>query len=286
MSKLGFIGFGAMGSRIVKNFLLAGHEVKGFNRDSEKVKAISGVELVDSPAAAAAGVDVVFVMVRDDEASRQVWTDPDHGVLSAIDNKTIAVDLSTLSLAWTKELGVIMSERNLAFLEAPVVGTRPQADQKQLVVLSAGEKEALDTVKPILETTAAKVVPLQERGQGAALKLVINTLFGTQSIVFAEMTQTMRKLGFSDEAIMNILPELPVTAPIMKMMLNLMTEKRFDPLFPIDLVEKDFGYAEELIASQGVQPLITKACREIYQQAKDHELGDKNISAIIALYHS
>lgn len=286
MKKIGFIGFGAMGARIVKNLLDAGYEVKGFNRSIEKVREIEGVEVVESPGDAALGVDIVIVMVRDDVASRAVWLEPNSGILNQIDPKTIAIDMSTLSVKWCKELACKVAEKGVPFLEAPVVGTRPQAEAKQLVVLAGGSNKVCDSVKPILRSTASKVVNVGMHGDGAALKLVINSLLGIQTLAFAELIQALRNSGYSDEKIGTILPELPVTSPSMKMMLNLLLEGKFNPLFPIELVEKDFCYSRDFIQGEGLRPLLVDSVQKIYQLACDEGLGGENISGIINLYRN
>ena len=284
MKKIGFIGFGAMGSRIVQHFLEAGYTVKGYNRDQSKVTAMDGVESVASPRAAATDVDIVVAMVRDDQASESVWLDSEFGAIHAIKPGTVAVEMSTLSVAHTKSLSRKFKKQDIEFLEAPVVGTRPQAEAKQLTVLAAGSTKGFTKAEPLLQTIAAKVLHLGESGMGASLKLVINTLFGIQTVAFAEMTATLRSNGYSDEKIRAILPELPVTSPIMKMVLGLIMENKFDPLFPIELVEKDFHYGKELIAANGLRPLMTEATQKIFQLALEEGLGNLNITGVAKLY--
>ena len=284
MSRIGIVGFGAMGSRIAKNLIEAGHEVKGYNRNPQKVESVAGVQLVGSPSQAADNVECLIVMVRDDAASQWAWTDPQDGILQSLAKDTVAIDMSTLSYAWVAELSQQMQTLGYEFLEAPVGGTRPQADAKQLTVLCAGSESAFLKAKGTLDATAGKMLFLGESGRACALKLVINSLFGIQTLAFAEMTQALRKVGFDDSLIAKILPELPVTSPIMKMMLTLMMEGNFTPQFPIELVAKDFDYSRDFVSSLGLRPLMSESARDIFKLAEKEGLGDRNISAAIRLF--
>lgn len=284
MKKIGFIGFGAMGSRIARNLVKAGYEVKGFNRNQAKVTAVSGVQLVESPAAAARDADLLIVMVRDDEASQAVWMHPETGVLSAINATTIAVDMSTLSHTWAAELNQKMQERDLKFLEAPVLGSRPQAEAGELVVLAAGDADAFATVEPVFQVLSAKSSFLGQGGHAAILKLAINSLFAVQTAVFAETLEILRRAGIAEEKIMGILPNIPITSPAMKIALAAMQERKFDPLFPIELVEKDLGYGQGLLESLSVSPSLIAAARQVFAEAREKGFGNHNITGILQLF--
>lgn len=286
MKKIAFIGLGAMGSRIVKNLIESGNELTVYNRNKEKALEFEplGARIADTPKEAIKNNEIIMTMVTDDNASRSIWLDENSGIIDAIGQDQVAIDLSTLSIKYTKELASEFSKRELKFLEAPVVGTRPQAEQKQLVVLSAGAKQGYEVVQNVLSLISAKNIYLGESGKAASLKLYINSLFGIQAVAFAELTQALRGSGFDDELINKIVPELPITSPIMKMLLGLMMEDKFSALFPIDLVEKDFGYAEEFVSESGLTPIITKASRAAYKRAQEAGFGGDNISGVIQIY--
>jgi hypothetical protein len=94
MSKVGFLGLGAMGSRMPANILKAGHTVTVWNRSPEAAEALvaSGARRASSPKEAAEGGDFVFVMVRDDKASQNVWLDATNGALAGMRSGAVAIE--------------------------------------------------------------------------------------------------------------------------------------------------------------------------------------------------
>ena len=130
MNKIAFLGLGAMGLRMAANLVNAGHSVTVWNRDPAKAapRAALGAGIAGTPKAAAGGAEIVIAMVRDDEASRRVWLDPETGALGWLGRHAIAVESSTLSVGWVKALAAAAGERGISFLDAPVVGSRPQAE--------------------------------------------------------------------------------------------------------------------------------------------------------------
>ena len=113
MSKTAFIGLGAMGTRMAANLLKAGHEVTVFDRSPEKAEklASSGAKTAASPREAAEGNEFVFTMVPSDEVSKEVWLDADNGALAGMDSKAVAIESSTVTPAWARELGGAISKR-------------------------------------------------------------------------------------------------------------------------------------------------------------------------------
>ncbi len=152
------LGLGAMGSRMAAGIAAAGFDLTVWNRSSEAARALSQnlpgatpVTVAPTIAEAVGSADVVFSMVADDEASRTVWLDPDHGALAAMPRTAVAVEVSTVTRDMTTELGREAEARGVAFLEAPVVGSRPQAEAGALLTLVGGDGAILDRVRPVLE---------------------------------------------------------------------------------------------------------------------------------------
>ena len=122
MKNVAFLGLGAMGIRMAANILKAGHQVTVWNRTPSKAEelVINGAKLADTPRQAAQDADFIIAMVRDDNASKEVWLAPDTGAFDSMKKGAIAIDSSTLSVSWVKELNQHASERNIPFIEAPV----------------------------------------------------------------------------------------------------------------------------------------------------------------------
>lgn len=145
MSSVAVLGLGSMGSRMAANLIKAGHSVTVWNRSPQATAALAsqGASVARTAKEAAGAADFVIAMLRDDEASRQVWLDPEDGALAGMRSSSIAIESSTLTPNWVRELARAMTESNVAFLEAPVSGARAQAEAGQLVyhVVRRGDAE-------------------------------------------------------------------------------------------------------------------------------------------------
>jgi 3-hydroxyisobutyrate dehydrogenase len=159
MSKVTVLGMGAMGSRMALSLLKAEHEVTVWNRNRHKTESLvqAGAKVADTPRTAVKNADFVISMVRDDEASKQVWLNSETGALLGLPKNAVAIESSTLTVAWIKELAQQFSDRQIAFLDAPVAGTLPQADAAQLIYFVGGDVEIFTKAQPILETMGGKL---------------------------------------------------------------------------------------------------------------------------------
>jgi 3-hydroxyisobutyrate dehydrogenase len=138
-TKITVLGLGAMGSRMAGNLLKAGHSITVWNRTpaAAAVLVSAGAKQAATPKEAVAGSDFVIAMVRDDEVSRELWLSPETGALAGMVESAVAIESSTLTPNWVRGLGAAVEKRGYAFLEAPVAGSRPQAEAGQLVYLVA-----------------------------------------------------------------------------------------------------------------------------------------------------
>jgi 3-hydroxyisobutyrate dehydrogenase-like beta-hydroxyacid dehydrogenase len=276
------LGLGAMGSRMAHNLLKAGHAVTVYNRSPEPALALEreGATRASTPRAAATGADVVMSMVADDTAARAVWLDAEHGAVHGLGAGSIAIESSTVTPAWVQELNAEVSSRGAAFLDAPVVGSRPQAEAGQLIYLVGGDEATFERAKPVFQTSCGFIHHVGPVGQGMALKLAVNALFGIQVAAVAELLGLLQKSGVPEARAAAILNELPVTSPAVKGALASMVGRHFAPLFPIDLVEKDFRYALETAREVGSSVPTTQAVHDVYVKAQRAGGGADHITGI------
>jgi 3-hydroxyisobutyrate dehydrogenase len=279
---IAFLGFGAMASRLVQNLINAQYSVTVYNRTADKLKPFldQGVTYAATPRGAAERADIVISMVTDDQASRSVWLHPKTGALLGLKQDAVAIESSTLTVDWVKELAGVIG--GAAFLDAPVVGSRPQAEAGKLIYLVGGAAETLSQVQPVLSSAGAAMVQhVGSVGQGMAMKLAVNMLFGVQVAALAEAIAMLKQQGIPADKAMACLGELPVTSLAAKVAGSLMVADQHAPLFPIALVEKDFRYT--LQSTRVVLP-TAKAVQAVYQMAIDHGLGEQNITAVAHLF--
>jgi 3-hydroxyisobutyrate dehydrogenase len=286
MTKIAFLGLGAMGSRMAANLAKAGDDVTVWNRDAAKAEAFckAGGSMAGTPAAAATGADMVFSMVTDDEAARTVWLDARTGALQAMKPGAIAIECSTVSPAWTQELGAAVAGKGASLIDAPVAGSRPQAEAGQLVFMVGGDAAAFARAEPVLAPLAAKVMHVGKLGQGAVLKLAVNALFAAQLESVAELLGFLSRNGFRAEQAAELLGAFPIVAPPIAGAAKMMASKSTTPLFTIDLIEKDLGYIIDTAKASGADLPGAASARAAFRQAQGRGLGQSNVSGLAAVF--
>ncbi len=286
MANIAFIGLGAMGSRMAAHLVKAGHNVSVWNRDPARAEAFcqqGGMRAVD-PRAAAQEADFVFSMVTDDAAARAIWLDPKSGAAGALKSGAVAVECSTVTPAFIRELGRAIAAKAAHLLDAPVSGSRPQAEGAQLVFMVGGSADAFAIAAPVLESLAAKVMHVGQLGQGAVLKLAINALFAVQLEGVAEILGFLARNGFSREQAAELIGRFPILAPPIAGAAKMMAAKNNAPLFTIDLIEKDLRYVFETAKASGAELPGAANARAAFRKAQDMGLGDSNVSGLAAVF--
>lgn len=280
------LGLGAMGSRISSNLLAAGFSVTVWNRSSEACRPLEalGARIAESPAAAAELCDFVVSLVRDDEASHSIWLDPERGALRALKPETVAIESSTLSMRHAKVLFDAFRRKGLRLLDAPVVGSRPQAEARQLTYLVGGSEPDFERARPVFQASSGNVIRMGPNGSGFATKLIVNALYGTQVAALAELLGLAKQLALSDGSLANALASTPVLSPAAKGALLSMTSRNFSPNFPVELTSKDLSYAVAANIDSARSLPVTSAVLEVFRGAIDAGLGSKNLTAVFELY--
>lgn len=282
MTNVAIIGLGAMGSRMAMRLLQAGHAVTVSSRQRSRAQVLeaAGATWGGSPREAAARAEVVLAMVTDDEASRQVWLHEAHGALHGLRPGAIAVEQSTLSPAWVEALESEATRHGAAFVAAPVIGSRPQAEAGQLVVLAGGPATAVAAIDPVVRAMAAAVHPLPSPAVAMRLKLAVNALFAAQVAAWAEVLGMLARAGVTAEAAAELLLGTPVASPALRGAVLAIVAQRFEPQFPIALVHKDLQCFVDAARSVEAQVPTVTAVRDAYAHALAAGHGDANITAI------
>ena len=285
-TRVAVLGLGAMGSRMATRLINAGHQVTVWNRSA--ATTVSLVELgaiaADTPFTAASGVDFAIGMVRDDEASRDVWLNPECGALAGMKPGAIAIESSTLTVGWVETLAQHCRKRHISFLDAPVAGTRPQAEAGQLIYIVGGEDAIVDRAMPLLQVMGQAVHHAGAIGHGAAVKLAINTLFGAQVALIAELRSLLKNSDVNEQKAFEIVAATPICSPAAAVAANAMTSSRFAPLFPIELVEKDLGYIAQLAKQNHSRTPISETTRHVFETAMLNGYSNDNITGVAQLY--
>ena len=281
MSKVAFIGLGAMGSRMAMNLHAAGHTLRVFNRDKAKAKpfADKGIEVCESPAAAVKGAEFVCSIVSDDLATRKVMLG-DQGAVQAAAPGTIILDSSTNTPAMSREVAFDARARGVIYLDAPVSGSLAQAQGKELVFLVGGDKAAFDKAKPVMEAMGKMVRRIGDSGAGATLKLINNMMSASLTAAIAEAAQMAEAANLDRDAALEVLSEGAAGSRLMKTKLPKMFKRDFSPQFQLELMEKDLRYFLALASEVDRPAPIASLVRSQYQAAKRAQLGKLDSCAV------
>jgi len=281
MSTVAFIGLGAMGSRMAMNLHAAGHKLRVYNRDRAKTKPFidKGIEVCDSPAAAAKGAEFVCSIVSDDTATREVMLGA-AGIVGAAAAGTIILDSSTNTPAMAREVAKAAAAKGVVYLDAPVSGSIMQAQGKELVILVGGDKAAFDKAQPVLLAMGRMVRRIGDTGAGATLKLINNMLSASLITAVAEAAQMAEAAHLDLDATMEVLGEGAAGSRVMKTKLPKMLKRDFSPQFQLELMDKDLRYFLALAQELDRPAPLASLVRSQFQAARRAQLGKLDSCAV------
>src|SRR5690242_12859609 len=259
MVRTGFIGLGAMGSRVVKRLLDAGHTVVGYNRTKAKAQWLldAGMEWRDTPRAVAEAVDVVFTMVTNTAALEQVFHGPD-GILAGLSAGKVYVDMSTVSPAASREFAKQVAAKNASMLDSPVSGSVITLEQGKLSLMVGGEKAVFEQVLPLLQDIGPKVNYVGHNGQAVLMKIAINLNLAVQLLGFSEGLLLAEKGGIPREAAHEAMLNSVIASPSLAYRTPFILEEPEEAWFDVNMMQKDTRLALEMGVALDV-PLPTTA---------------------------
>ena len=280
---VGWIGLGAMGSRMARRLLEAGYSLTVYNRETAKRQpfAQAGAKIADSPRQVAEQSQIVFSSLTNDAVVEQVYGGPD-GVLAGAQPGALLVEMSTILPATVQHLAQQAQAKDVAFLDAPVSGSTPQAEAGQLVVLAGGNEHDFQRAQPLFEAIGKGSFLVGPVGQGAAMKLVVNTLLGLGLQALAEALALGERSGLTRETLLDVLSQTAHVSPGQKGKMENVRRDDYPAQFPMRLLHKDFGLALDQAEKLNVPLPMTAAAQQMFalQTARD---GEADCSAIIRL---
>jgi 3-hydroxyisobutyrate dehydrogenase len=284
MTRVAFNGLGAMGAGMTRRLLSAGQELVVYNRTPHAAELLvqAGARVAATPAEAAQNADVIITMVSDDCASREVWTG-EHGALDAAQPGAILIDSSTITPHWARELAAAAQQRGFEFLDAPVTGSRPQAQSGELLFLVDGAAETLEKARPVLQPMSRGIIHFGPAGAGATMKLINNFLCGVQAAGLAEALAWIERSGLQRAAALSILTEGAPGSPLVRGLAVRMGTSS-DVNFRLELMAKDLTYAHSEAARAGVELSMGAAALNRFEEAVGAGLGNRDLSAVSEIF--
>jgi 3-hydroxyisobutyrate dehydrogenase len=203
---VGFIGLGAMGSRMAGVLLDAGHRVTGYDRVEAALSALEaqGGKAAASVAEACGGADVLVLMVVNADQAKGVLFD--GGALDALPKDAVVMSCVTMPAESAREIGGRVEEAGRLFLDAPVSGGTGGAEKGALTFMVAGPDAAYEKAAPLLDAMGKNIFRLGDTpGAGSTMKMVHQLAAGCNLAVAAEVMSMGAHLGLDPAQVLEVL---------------------------------------------------------------------------------
>ena len=261
-----FIGLGVMGHPMAGHLARAGHHVTVYNRTAAKAQqwnAEYGGQAAATPKAAAAGADIVFTCVGNDDDLRAVVLG-DAGAFAGMKRDAILVDHTTASAAIARELAALARERGLQFIDAPVSGGNLGAVNGTLTVMCGGEAAAFSSIQPVAMAFSNAVTLLGDSGAGQLAKMVNQTAIAGMIQALAEAIAFGEKAGLDMKAVLAVIGKGAAQSWQMDNRGPTMIESQFDFGFAVDWMRKDLGLVLDEARRNGARLPVTALVDQFY----------------------
>ena len=274
---IGWIGLGNMGTPMSQRLINAGYPVTVYNRNKEKETALkaAGATTAATPEQLIGQVEIVFTMVSDDQAIRDIFRG-DNGLLKAGTTGKLFINMSTVSPGISKEIAAACEEQGSQYLDAPVSGSVKQAQEGQLVIMVGGNTTAFGQATPILQHLGRLVLRVGDHGAGNTAKLAMNLLLGIHAQGLAEATLFARTHGVRTEDFLNIFNNSAIGNVFGKIKGDAILQDNYKAAFALKLIAKDLRLAK----AEGWNTPLAETTWQSFQQAEPG-FGDQDIIAIL-----
>jgi 3-hydroxyisobutyrate dehydrogenase len=281
--RVAFLGLGIMGSRMAANLRRAGFEVIAWNRTPERAQELSdavGAATASTPAAAARSADVTIVMVVDSPEVEQVLFGP-SGAVEGMDPGHLCIDMSTIAPAAARAVAKRLAEHGVAFLDAPVTGSKPKAEDGTLTIMVGGDPADVERARPQLEAMGSLIVHVGPTGHGQAVKLLNNTLAAINTAAVAQAIATGRRLGLDLEAALDVIEAGSGASAMLTLKRQPMLEHDYEPLFKLAHMLKDVRHCLETAREAGAPFSLGEEAERLYAEADLSGAGESDFAAVM-----
>lgn len=276
---IALLGTGIMGAPMARNIKAAGLDLRVWNRTAEKAQALAadGIEVAGSPEQAVAGADIVITMLADGDAVTAAMED--GGALAALADDALWLQMSTVGIAATEALAALAEERSLAFVDAPVLGTKAPAEKGALTVLASGPDDVHERCAPVFDAVGAKTTWLGEAGTATRAKLVLNhwVLALTESV--AETVALAEALDIDPQLYLDMIEGGPLDSGYAQMKGAAIISRSFDPSFTLSLARKDAGLVLEAAQRHEHEAALAEVIDRQMARAIEAGHGDQDMAA-------
>lgn len=263
--------------------LSSGHQVWVYNRTSARLKPLelAGAKVCRTPLDLAQAVEAIIVMVTNGEAVRSLLSAMGAtDCPSPLQGRTL-IQMSTIAPAESQDLSQIITDAGGTYLEAPVLGSIPEAKNGKLIIMAGAEADTYQQWQPLLSCLGNQLYHVGPVGSAAALKLAMNQLIGSLTAAFAQSLGLVQAVGIDVETFMAIVRQSALYAPTFDKKLHRMQTRQFaDPNFPSKHLLKDMGLFVAAAESAGLVALPAESVRQMVAQAVEAGFADDDYAAL------
>lgn len=276
-----FLGLGIMGSRMAANLAAAGHELSVWTRTDGKAAAWTakhGGTAHASPAAAVAGAEIVVSMVVDGPqvlALAGELASAEHGA------GRVLVDMSTIGPQAARDAAQILGVAGWSFMDAPVTGSSPKAEDGTLTIMAGGTAEDFARARPLFDAMGALVLHVGEVGQGQMVKLINNATAAANTAAAAQALLVGKATGVDLDALVQVMSAGSGGSAMLALKAGPMREHDYTTLFKLEHMLKDVRLCLEEGQAAGVPFPAAAAARELLSAAMGRGLGDADFAALL-----
>jgi 3-hydroxyisobutyrate dehydrogenase len=273
----GWIGLGNMGTPMARRLLAAGLPVTAYNRSPAKAEVLraEGATVAPAPAAVLDAAQVVFLMVSDDQAIRELFTG-EHGLLQSSANGKLIVNMSTVSPGISQEVAELSRSKGHIYLDAPVSGSVKQAETGQLAIMVGGDEAAFQQAQPLFAHLGKRALRVGPTGAGNTAKLAMNTLLGFQAQGLAEAVRFAQHHGVATEDLLTLIKNSALASTFMTIKGDALLSENYQAAFALKLLAKDLRLAK----AEGLDSPLANVVHQTFQDAESTN-GDEDVIAIL-----
>jgi 3-hydroxyisobutyrate dehydrogenase len=261
--RVAFLGTGIMGGPMARNLAAAGHDVTVWNRTRERAEGL-GATVAKTPADAVESAEVLVTMLVDGAAV--------DAAVPELHPDTLWIQMSTVGALDTARF----AQRHQRYVDAPVLGSKPQAEAGELLVLAAGRERP----EEIFEAIASRVLWLSdEPGTGTALKLTINLWIMNLVENLAETFALAEANGIDPALFLDAISGRPMDSGYAHLKGEKILTGDFSPAFTLSAGAKDVRLALEMAREAGIELGLAPTTRERFERAIELGHGDEDVAA-------
>ncbi|ELR13318.1 phosphogluconate dehydrogenase (decarboxylating), NAD binding domain containing protein [Acanthamoeba castellanii str. Neff] len=272
--RVAFLGVGAMGYPMAEHLLKKGHQVWVWNRTKDKALPLqeAGAVVVDRVEEAVAAADVVVAMLFDAGAVQATILDSGP-VREALRGRTL-VNCATVAPADNQRFQRDVLALGASFVEAPVLGATPVAQQGALQVLVGSTAEQFEQLKDMFAAFGTPRHISEDIGRATTLKLALNQIVLGEIVTFANSLAMVKNAGLSEEALMEVLRPSQLYSKYFDLKMPTMVSRDFSSVvFDIAGAKKDSELISAEAARLGVNTVAVESLREVYTRAAEDNPG-------------